>query len=280
MAMLGFKKGIGNVILYGMLVLGVIFFLYPFLFMFLGSFKGNSEIFSVTPTFLPKNGFQFANYHTLFSVSQFSRALLNSAIVSTLYTVCGVAICSMAAFGFAKYKFPGNKALFMIMLSTMMLPLQAKMVPLFIVLTNIGWTNTYTALIVPFLAYPFGIFIMRQFMRTIPNDLLDAGRIDGCGDFRLLWLVAFPVSLPAYTVLGLIMFMSSWNNFLWPLVVISDKNMFTVPLALTRLQGLNRSIQYGPILAGSFLGAIILVVLFLMFQKKFIQGIMAGAIKG
>ncbi|NPV53939.1 MAG: carbohydrate ABC transporter permease [Firmicutes bacterium] len=269
-----------KIALHAVLILGCIIFLYPFLFMFLGSFKDTSEIFSVHPTFFPREGFKLTNYKTLLEVTKFGRAVLNSSIVSSTYTALTLLFCSMGGFGFSKYRFPGRNALFFLMLATMMLPFQAIVVPLFVITAKLGWANTYYPLIVPFLANPFGIFLMRQYMNSIPDELVDAGRIDGCSDFGLYYRIIVPVSRPALTVLGLILFMSSWNNFMWPLIVLSEDRMFTVPLALTKLVGLHREIQYGPILAGSFLGASILIILFLAFQRQFVEGIMSGAIKG
>jgi ABC-type glycerol-3-phosphate transport system permease component len=222
----------------------------------------------------------FSNLSELFRRIPFSQNLLNTAFVATTSTILSLFLCALGGFAFAKLQFPGRDVLLTIMLSTMMIPGQVTLVPLFIIMNRLGWLDTYYPLIIPGAANAFGIFLMRQYATAIPDELIDAARIDGCGSFRIFRSVAAPILQPALTVVGLIFFMGSWNEFLWPLIVLKSMNMYTVPVALSSLVGLGYVVPYGVILAGATISSLPLAVLFLIFQRGFVSGILAGAVKG
>jgi len=250
--------------------------------MVIGSFKDNAEIFTTKLTLLPKR-FMLDNYKYLFNSLPFIRNLFNSLFVSTITTALNIFFCSLAGFTFAKHTFPGRNFLFSTLLITMMLPGQVTLVPLFILMRRLNWINTYYPLIIPGAASAFGIFLMRQYsLNSIPDDLIDAAKIDGCSEFNIYTKIALPIIKPALTVLGLLTFVGSWNNFLWPLIVINDFKMYTVPLALSILRtssGAGELIQYGSVFGGATLATFPILIMFLIFQKQFISGILSGALK-
>jgi len=266
---------------YVILCLTAFLFIYPFLFMTFSSFKAQGEIFSDDLTLLPRQGWHLENYTALFERTSFARALLNSAFVSVVFVSLSVFLCALGGFAFAKYPFPGRGPAFVFLLLTMMVPTGVTLVPLFQIVSWLGWVNTYLPLIVPGLANAFGIFFMRQYARSIPDSLLDAARIDGCGEFGLFCRVVLPTLTPGLTVIACLFFMNTWNDFLWPLVVLNRQEMYTVPIILAsfmRGEG-DRFVPFGTIFAGSVMGAVPVVLAFLVFQRQFIAGIMAGSIK-
>ncbi len=271
---------IGRAFLYLLLAVAAFVFLFPFYQMGIGSFKDESEIFTTRPTFLPKTLF-LGNYNVLFGYVPFLRNVLNSAIVATASTVLVLFFCSLAGYAFAKHRFPGRSFLFVVLLITLMLPQQISLVPMFILVRVFHWINTYYPLIVPSAANAFGIFLMRQYiLSSVPNDLLDSAKIDGWGEFGIYARVVLPIIAPGVTALGLLTFMGNWNSFLWPLIVINDAPMYTIPLALSTLRGAVRGqILYGSVFAGSAIGTIPLLVIFLIFQRQFVSGILAGSLK-
>ena len=264
---------------YLVLTIGLVIFLFPFYHMVIGSFKGVNEIMTTKLALLPKV-WMFSNLNQLFHRLPFERNLLNSAMVAASSTALSLFLCSLAGFTFAKLPFPGRDALLLVLVSTMMIPFQVSLVPLFVIMNRLNWLDTFWPLIVPGAANAFGIFLMRQYATAIPDDLVDAARIDGCSDFRIFWNVAVPILKPGLTVVGMIFFMSSWNDFLWPLIVLKRMEMYTVPVALAALQGLGYVVPFGVMLAGATIGALPLAILFLVFQRWFVSGILAGAIKG
>jgi ABC-type glycerol-3-phosphate transport system permease component len=264
---------------YLVLTIGLVIFLFPFYHMVIGSFKGVNEIMTTKLALLPRV-WMFSNLNQLFHRLPFERNLLNSAIVAASSTALSLFLCSLAGFTFAKLPFPGRDALLLILVSTMMIPFQVSLVPLFVIMNRLNWLDTFWPLIVPGAANAFGIFLMRQYATAIPDDLVDAARIDGCSDFRMFWNVAVPILKPGLTVVGMIFFMSSWNDFLWPLIVLKRMEMYTVPVALAALQGLGYVVPFGVMLAGATIAALPLAILFLVFQRWVVSGILAGAIKG
>lgn len=275
------KLSIQRVLAYLLLIGFGILFLYPFLFMTFSSFKPQSEIFTDKQLLLPQEDWRIANYAELFERTTFARGLLNSAFVAGVYVALSVLLCALGGFAFAKYAFPGRRPAFVFMLLTMMVPQGVMMVPLFQIVSWLGWVNTYLPLIIPGLANAFGIFFMRQYASSLPDSLLDAARIDGCSEFGLFWRIVLPVLTPGLMVLACLFFMNSWNDFLWPLVVLNKREMYTVPIILAsfvRGEG-DRYVAFGTIFAGSTMGAIPVVTAFLLFQRQFIAGILAGSVK-
>lgn len=252
----------------------------PFYLMFSGSFKHTYEIVTMNQTLFPKM-LRFSNYVELFETLPFSRHILNTLFVTVTTTAAVLFFCSLAGFAFAKYSFPGRDALFIFILLTMMVPFFALVIPIFHLMKKIGWINTYWALILPRTIPPFGMFLMRQYIRgAIPDDLLNAARVDGCSEFRIYWSVVLPVVIPGLSVLGVIIFMQIWNNFLWPLILISKTDMFTTSLAIASLAQETPYPRYGVTLAACTIATIPVLVMFLIAQKRFISGIMSGFLKG
>jgi ABC-type glycerol-3-phosphate transport system permease component len=264
---------------YLVLLVGLVIFLFPFYNMVIGSFKGTNEIMTSQLRLLPKV-WMFSNLSELFRRVPFQRNLLNTLFVAVTSTALSLFLCALGGFVFAKLRFPGRDILLMIMLSTMMIPGQVTLVPLFIIMNRLNWLDTFYPLIIPGAANAFGIFLMRQYSTAIPDELIDAARIDGCTTFRIFRSVAAPILKPALTVVGLIFFMSSWNDFLWPLIVLKSMDRYTVPVALSSLIGQGYVIPYGVILAGATISSLPLAILFLVFQRGFVSGILAGAVKG
>ncbi len=264
-------------ILYIVLIILGILFLIPFYWMFISSVKPPSDIFSFPPKLIPVR-FSLENFTTLFKETSYLRSVLNSMIVASLATLISLFFCSMGGFGFAKYSFPGKKGLFYFLLGTMMIPPAVRLIPLFVMMTNIGWIDTYRAIIIPGAANAFGIFWMRQYMSSIPDELVDAGRIDGCNDFGIYWRIFLPIARPALSALAIFLFMTQWNNFLWPLIILRSEFMYTIPVVLAQLQGMTYT-PYGQILAGSALATLPILIVFFAMQKQFIAGITQGAVK-
>lgn len=205
--------------------------------------------------------------------------MLNSAYTAAAHTVLAVFFCTLGGFGFAKYSFKGDKVLLAVLLGSMFIPFEVTMIPLYVVFRNIGWIDSHWGLIIPGAANAFGIFFMRQNIATIPDELMDAARVDGCSEFRIFFNMILPIAKPAMGSLSIIFFMNSWNNFLWPLILLQRPEMMTVTVALRSLQDPIRT-PFDQIMAGSTLSTLPLIIAFMLLQRHFIAGITAGAIKG
>ncbi|MGW6690427.1 carbohydrate ABC transporter permease [Streptomyces sp. NPDC054961] len=249
----------------------------PFYWVMVGATHSSSEIFNNPPPLLP-GGHLEANLRTLQETAHFGQVLLNSLLIAVVYTLCAGAVCTLAGYGFAKYRFRGREPLFGLLMLGLVIPAQVTLVPLFQMMAELQWLNTYQAVIMPNLALPFGIFLMRQAMASLPDELLDAGRIDGCGELRLFWKVVLPPMRPALAALTIFLFLYQWNDFIWPLIVLRDSTSLTIPVALASLQGLDNT-DYGAILAGTAAAAIPMAIVFLALQRQFVSGLLAGAVK-
>lgn len=251
--------------------------LVPFFWMVTTSFMHSGESFSHPPHFLPSH-FTVEQYQILFQRLHFTRNFLNSLAIASLLTLSSLTVNSLAGFAFAKYMFKGKRALFSSFLATMAIPGQVGMLPVFLILRNLGLLNTYWALILPGTFSAFSVFFFRQYMITIPNDLIDSARIDGCSDFRIYWQIILPLSRPALVTLGLFTFLGTWNDFMWPLIVMNKDSMYTLPVALANLMG-----EHAPdtelMMAGSVVTTLPIMVLFLFLQKSYIAGLIAGSLK-
>jgi ABC-type glycerol-3-phosphate transport system permease component len=274
-------RAIGWVLLYTFLIILAVFALLPFLWSFTSSFKRLTEIFHYPPQFLPQK-LDLTNYINLFTKQFFPNWFVNSVGLSLTTTILVVFFCSMAAFAFAKYNFRFKNVLFTIMIGSMMVPFQLVLTPLYVEMNSLKWLNSYWALIVPFVVPAFGIFLLRQYMITIPNELIDAARIDGCTEFRIYWQIILPLARPALGTLAIYQFMGTWNAFLWPLIVLRDQKLYTLPLGLATLLGnvVNQSVPYGVIMAGAFMTALPVIIVFLFMQRQFISGLVLGSVKG
>ncbi|HEV2107955.1 MAG TPA: carbohydrate ABC transporter permease [Thermomicrobiales bacterium] len=207
------------------------------------------------------------------------RWLLNSAIIAVSITVFHVLFDSMAGYAFARKQFPGRNVLFWLLLSTLMIPAQVTLIPNFLLISRMGLADSHLGVILPGLADVFGIFLMRQYMQTLPKELEEAGRLDGAGDWQVFWQIVLPLAKPAAATLAIFMFMRSWNNFIWPLIVLRDGAKYTLPVGVATLQG-EFSTDVGLIMAGAAVAAVPMIAFFLLFQRYFLQGIRIGALKG
>jgi multiple sugar transport system permease protein len=275
--MLSRRRG-GQWWLYAVLTVAAIAVIAPFIWMVLGSFKSEGELRRIPPTWWPESA-SLDNYTQLFSRLDFGTYFLNSTIVAVVVTAGNLLFCSMLGYALALLKFPGKRALFTVVMATLMIPGVVTFVPLFVLVANAGLINSLPGLILPFLVGPFGVFLMRQFFLGLPRDLLDAGRVDGAGELRIFGQIFLPLAGPALATLGILTFLGSWNNFLWPLVVAQTEENYTLPVALALYSTGQNSTQYGLLLAGATVVLIPVLVVFLIFQRRFIEGIATTGIK-
>ena len=264
--------------LYLLLTVAVVVVAAPFVWMVLGSLKPTTELRQVPPTWWPQNP-SLDNYSQLFSRLSFGTYFANSAIVAVVVTAGNLLFCSMLGYALAMLEFRGKKVVFVAVLATLMIPGVVTFVPLFVLVANAGLVDTLPGLMLPFLAAPFGVFLMRQFILGLPRDLLDAGRVDGAGELRIFARIILPLCGPALATLGILTFLGSWNNFLWPLVVAQTENTYTLPVALALYSKGQNSTNYGLLLAGATVVVIPILLLFLAFQRKVIEGIATTGIK-
>ncbi|MBN1902416.1 carbohydrate ABC transporter permease [Candidatus Sumerlaeota bacterium] len=264
----------------GILILAAVVFLGPFYWLLISSFKTREEIFQIPPNMFPFPP-TFDNFRDVFHHTMILRAFLNSCVIAFGHVALTLFFCSLAGFAFAKYpRAPGNKFLFACVLGTMMIPGAVTTIPVFIVLTKLKMVNTFWALIIPGSASAFGIFWMRQSMMSqVPNELLEAARIDGCSEFGIYARVVLPISKPVLAALGILTLIRSWNNLMMAFIVLRTESMYTMPLMIYMLLGELRT-PYGMMMAGGVLITAPLIVAFLLFQRQFIQGMTAGALKG
>jgi multiple sugar transport system permease protein len=264
--------------LYLVLALGLVATLAPFLWMLLGSFKPDAELQRVPPTWWPDTP-TLANYRQLFDRLDFPRFFANSTLVALAVTAGNLVFCSMVGYALAKLDFAGKRLLFALVLGMLMVPGVVTFVPLFVLVSNLGLVDTYPGLILPFLVTPLGVFLMRQFMSGLPDDLIEAARIDGAGEWRIFARVIVPLCGPALATLGILTFLTSWNNFLWPLVVAQSEDRYTLPVALALYSVGQNATLYGLLLAGSVVIIVPVIVLFVALQRYFVQGIATTGIK-
>ena len=266
-------------LLYTVVTVGFVAVITPFVWMILGSFKGQGELLRVPPTWWPESP-TLDNYRSLFGEQSFLRYFFNSAFVAIVITVANVTFSSMVGYALAKLNFRGKKLVFALVMGTLMIPGMVTFVPLFVLVANLGLVDSYPGLILPFLVTPFGVFLMRQFIIGLPDDLLDAGRIDGAGELRIFRQIILPLCGPALATLGILTFLGSWNSFLWPLVVAQTQNYYTLPVALALFSNNQQFIpNYGVLMAGATVVVVPVLIVFLVFQRRFIEGIASTGIK-
>ncbi len=263
--------------LYLLLIVTSLLMIVPFYWSVGTSLKLEQFVFSNPPQWWP-TPLTLQNYISVFTKIHIHRYFLNSLFVAVVITLAHVFFDTLAAYAFAKLPFPGRDKLFFFLLLGLMIPFQVNLIPLYRIIAALNWTDTYLALIVPNLTSVFGIFLMRQFLLTLPNDLLDAARIDGCSEFGVFWRIVTPLATPGIATLVILTFMGAWNDFLWPRIVISSDALFTLPVGLAQLQMKNTS-NVAQIMAGTVLTALPMIIVFLFMQKQFIEGMTAGAVK-
>jgi ABC-type glycerol-3-phosphate transport system permease component len=272
----------GRVLFNAILLVGAFLSAFPFYWMFILGTQSTQEIFNWPPKFLPSDGL-LTNYQDMMAIIPFWRNFLNSAFVAATHTVLALLFCSMGGFAFAMYRFPGRDKLFALMLATMMIPWMAGIIPWFILISKwLHWINRYEALIIPGAASAFGIFWMRQYIsESIPSELLDAARIDGCPEYLIFFRVITPLLAPAYAALGIMIFVGSWNSFMGPLLVMQEKVMYTLPVALGLLrQDPQRGYNAGVLMLGTAMATLPMLIVFLAATRRFMAGLTLGAMKG
>lgn len=253
--------------------------LWPLYWLFVTALTPTLYTIKTPPDILPFHA-SFSNFQRLFSEAQdYSSWMSNSLIVALSITLFHVFFDTLAGYAFAKKRFPGRNLLFWILIATLMVPTYVTFVPLYIVTHDLHLLNTLWAVILPGMASVFGIFLMRQYIQTLPSDLLDAARIDGCGELRTFWHVVLPLSRPAIGALAIFTFVQHWNDFLWPLIVLINSSTYTLTVGVAGLQGEFQT-DYGIIFAGAALAALPMIVFFLIFQRSFLKGVRMGAFKG
>lgn len=266
-------------VLYLVIILGAITMLLPLAWMVVTSFKTYEQALQWPPSWIP-HPFNPQNYLNVLTLRGFSRYLLNSTIYATLGMLGTVFLASIAGLAFAKYQFPGRNVLFLFILSTLMIPGQVTLIPVFLILKNLRWLNTFLALIVPGLGAPFGIFLIRQFALGVPSELFDAARVDGASEFRIYWQVFVPLCAPAISTLAVLEFLGRWNDLFWPIIVTNTPDMRTIQMALTLVCRTLYDIIWNELSAGMVLAFLPVFLLFIIFQKYFVEGIALTGLKG
>lgn len=266
-----------KIVLYAILIVTAGITLAPLLWMLSASFMPRGEASVFPPPFIPKN-ITFEHYIELFTKGNLARYLFNSTFLSVSVTFISLIINSMAGYAFAKFRFKAKEPLFKLLVSSMVIPAQVTMLPLFLMLNKMGLINSYFGVIIPGMAGIFGIFLIRQFAIAIPDSLIEAARIDGASDFRIYWSLILPLCKPILITLGIFTFMGTWNDFLWPLIVMTDDSMYTLPVAIANLS-LEHVQDTELMMAGAVMTVLPVLVLFASVQKYYISGIMAGGLK-
>lgn len=258
------------------LTIGGLLFLLPFIWMILSSFKPEGEIVQIPPTLWPKT-FTMSNFNYLFENMNFGVYLKNTLII-VLFSFVGLLLNAIAGFGFAKYDFKGRNALFVLVLATMMIPSQVTMIPVYLILNSLGLTNTMTGIVLPGLVGAFAIFLFRQFMSTIPTELLEATRLDGASEYRIFLQIALPISKPILAVQAILTFIAGWNSFLWPLIIANDESLYTLSVGLSLLKG-QYAANFGLQMAGATFMVAPVIALFTYFQKHIIENFSISGMK-
>ena len=268
-----------GVALHAVLVIGLLLSAFPFYWAIIMSTHTSTEIFSYPPKLLPGSHFP-RNVRSLFDNIDFFGSMFNSLLVASAVTFLVLFFDSLAAFVFAKFEFPGRRALFVLLMAIFMVPTQMAIIPQFVIMAKIGWIGSMTALVVPAAANAFGIFWMRQYMKSaIHDELLDASRIDGAHFLRQYWHVALPVVRPGLAFLGIFTFMSQWNDYAWPLIALTNPDNVTLQVALSQLNGVHGTTDYGMVMTGALLALIPLLIVFAVGAKQIIGDLGKGAIK-
>lgn len=264
--------------MYGILIVAALLSLMPFYWMIMSSFKPLQEILTIPVWLVPLNP-TLANYNELLTTTLFARSMFNSLSIGLINVVIQTFLCALAGFAFAKYNFRGRAVLFTLVLGTVMIPASVQLVPNYIVMGRLKWLDTWLPLIIPSAANAFGIFWMRQYMYSIPDELLDAGRLDGATEFGLFWRLVLPVARPALGALALFVFTTSWNDFLQPLVYLRTESVFTVQLMIASIFRTKFQQNFHLLMAASVLAIIPMTVLFVTLQRQFIAGLTVGSLK-
>ncbi len=268
-----------NFFTYLLLILGSILMLLPFLLMCTLALSPNEKVMTYPPLLFPTD-ITSKNFSEVMAAGNFFKYFINSLLVSVLTTLGQLITCSMAGYAFARLHFKWKNQLFLIFLMTMMVPTQVNLVPLFSLMQKLGWINTYFALIIPGLFSAFGIFLMRQYYLTLPKELEDSAKIDGCTQWGIFWRIFFPLSVPSLAALGIFSFITSWNSFLWPLLITNSEALRTLPVGLATFKSSFREVtNWSLLMAGTLISVVPAIIVFIIGQKYFISGITSGSVK-
>lgn len=264
---------------YILLTIGSVLMILPFLLMVTLALSPSDKVLTYPPLLFPKS-LTTENFKDVMAAGNFFRYFINSLVISVITTAGQMITCSMAGYAFARLDFKYKNQLFLIFLATMMIPTQVNLVPLFSLMQKLGWVNTYFALIVPGLFSAFGIFLMRQYFMTLPKELEDSGKIDGCTQWGIFWKIFFPLAVPSLAALGIFSFISTWNSFLWPLLVTNSEALRTLPVGLAAFKSSFREItNWSLLMAGTLISVVPAILVFIAGQKYFISGITSGSVK-
>lgn len=271
---------VGRAVALALIVIGAVVMLVPFAWMLSTSLKPSGALLTLPPRLIPEEP-TIAPYRRVMDAFPMARVFLNSVVVALGTTAGQLVMASMSGYAFARFRFRGRNVLFYVYLATLMVPFAVTVTPLFIIVTELGWTNSYAGLIVPPMFSAFGTFLMRQFFLSLPRELEEAATIDGASTFGTFVRVIVPISGPAFATLGIFSFMQSWNNFLWPLLIVSERDYMTLPLALSTLQGLYPGqTEWNLVMAGTVISIVPMILVFLLAQRWVIEGVTASGLKG
>lgn len=275
------RRRFETILLNVLVAIGGIIVAIPLVWMISSSFKPISEIYAFPPTLIPET-FTTRNYDRLLSDWPFWNWYGNSLVIAIISTLTVLFFTSLAGFGFAKYRFKGSRLLFIVLLASTMIPFQLILVPLYILMSKLSWSNSYMSLIIPFMAPALGIFLMRQFMISIPSELIEAARIDGASEFGIYWRVMLPLARPALAAQAVLTFLGSWNSFLWPLSVLRNRDFMTLPVGMSTMVGsvsAGSEPAIGATMAAATLVSIPVIIVFISVQKQYIAGLTAAGVK-
>ncbi|WP_029689381.1 carbohydrate ABC transporter permease [Thermoanaerobacter sp. A7A] len=272
-----YRKNLKKLLVYLLLIIISGLFLIPVLWIVLSSLKTPTDLYKWPPSLFPKE-ITFVNFETAFKKGNFGVYFYNTTVVTILSTIITLIINTMAGYALAKYKFYGSNLILIGFLSTLMIPLEIIMIPIFIVIRTLGLYNSLWGIIIPPAATPTGVFLIRQYLLGVPDELLEAARIDGASEWRLFWNIIVPIAKPVISVLAIFSFMWRWNDFLWPLIVISDPQKYTIQLAISNFIG-EFNVDWPSLIAMSVISMIPVLIVFLIFQKQLVKGIVTSGLK-
>lgn len=272
------KEALSKGTIYILLSIGAIFMLLPFIWMISTSLKAPNEVMIVPPIWIPSE-LHWDNYKEAMEIAPFGRYFINSTIVTILSTIGELITTILAAYAFARINFYGRDVVFAVLLGTMMVPSEVLMIPNFVTLSELGWIDTYKALIIPWTASIFAIFLLRQFFLGIPIELSYAAKVDGCSEFKFLWRIMVPLAKPALITIALLKIIGSWNSFLWPLIMTNSTEMRTLPVGLTAFTT-EAGTNYGLLMAASSMVILPMIIIFFLMQKYVVAGVARTGLKG
>ncbi|GAB2556615.1 carbohydrate ABC transporter permease [Gracilibacillus alcaliphilus] len=272
------KSALTKTTIYFLLSVGAILMLLPFVWMLSTSLKAPNEVMTMPPVWIPSE-LNWSNFTEALSVAPFDTYFMNSVVVTVLSTIGELITTILAAYAFARINFYGKEVIFAVLLGTMMVPGEVLLIPNFVTLSNLGWIDTYQALIVPWIASVFAIFLLRQFFLGIPKELSFAAKVDGCSEFRFLWYVMVPLAKPALITVALLKVINSWNAFLWPLIVTNSQELRTLPVGLSAFTT-EAGVKYELLMAASSMVVLPMIILFFIMQKHIIAGVSRTGLKG